>query len=90
MISARGDQRIKYFIYIFLTFFFTKLAQGVLYGGDVSRFWSLKKMCVECDKSEEFVPYIFVVETKMFLVYSVTLCCRMDILQQMTEIILTY
>ena len=42
-------------------------------------------------EKSEFVPYIFVVETKMFLVYSVTLCCRMDILvQQMTEMILTY
>ena len=40
----------------------------------------------------EVFPNVFVVETKIFLVYSVvTLCCRMDILQQMrTEMILTY
>ena len=39
----------------------------------------------------EFVPNVVVVETKIFLVYSIALCCRMEILlQQMSEMILTY
>ena len=28
----------------------------------------------------KFVPNVVVVETKIFLVYSIALCCRMDIL----------
>ena len=41
----------KKFTYIFLISFSTRLAQGVcLYGGGVSLFWSVKKMCVECGR----------------------------------------
>ena len=43
-----SDQVFKLFLTSFSSFS-TKLAQGVLYGGGVYRFWSLKKMCVECE-----------------------------------------